>query len=475
MRLLTPDICVIGAGSAGLTVAAAARAFGVEVVLVEEGRMGGDCLNTGCVPSKALIAAAAHARAVAEAPRFGVDAGPARVDFAKVRDHVRSVIAGIAPHDSVERFEGLGATVITARARFTDPDTVVAGDATIRARRFVVATGSRALVPTIPGLDTVSHLTNETVFDLDRLPGHLLVVGGGPIGLELAQAFRRLGSEVTVVEHGAILPKDDPELVAVVRARLAAEGVTLVEGARLTRLAPAAEGLTALAASEGAERSVAATHLLLATGRTANVEDLGLEAAGIFADRRGIRTDRGLRTDNRRVYAIGDVVAGSYRFTHWAGYHAGLAVRSILFRLPVKENPDILPWCTYTDPEIGRVGLTEEAARERHGGRVKVLAAPYSANDRARTGLRTDGMVKLVVGPRGRILGAAAAGPEAGELLGLLALAVSRRLTVKALADTVFPYPTLAEIARRAALAYYGDSLANPWIGRLLGLLRRLG
>lgn len=481
-RVITPDICVIGAGSAGLSVAAAARAFGVEVAICEEAAMGGDCLNSGCIPSKSLIAAARHAHAIRTAAGFGVHprgpgaAGdPVATDMEAVRAHIRAVIAGIAPHDSQSRFEGLGATVIRARARFTDPRTVVAGDTTIRARRFVVATGSRPALPPVPGLTTVPHLTNESVFDLGDLPAHLVVLGGGPIGLELAQAFRRLGAEVTVIEAARALGRDDPELAAVVLARLRAEGVTVLEQTRASGVvADSAGGVRVeTLAADGTRRTLSGSHLLVAAGRRPNVEDLGLEAGGIGFGPRGIRVDAGLRTGNRHVYAIGDV-AGSFQFTHWAGYHAGLAVRSILFRLPVAERRDILPWVTFTDPEIGQVGLSADAARAA-GHSVTVLSSPYVGNDRAATTREAEGLFKLVVGRGGRILGAAAAGPEAGETLAMMALAIGQKLTVKAFADTVFPYPTHAEIARRAALTYYGKSLANPWIGRLLRALRAFG
>ncbi|ODN69172.1 dihydrolipoyl dehydrogenase family protein [Methylobrevis pamukkalensis] len=476
MTTLTPDICIIGAGSAGLTVAAAACAFGVEVVLIEEAAMGGDCLNTGCVPSKALIAAAHHAENFRRAPLFGIDGGAPRADLAKVRDHVRGVIAGIAPHDSAERFEGLGATVIRASARFTGPDTVVAGEATIRARRFVIASGSRAAVPPVPGLGDVPYLTNETVFDLGVLPEHLLVIGGGPIGLELAQAFRRLGAAVTVVESGTPFKHEDADLAAIVRGALDAEGVGIVEQAKVLSVAPAEGGGIRLTLEAGGEtRDLAGSHLLVATGRSARIDGLALEAAGVEASPAGIKVDSGLRTSNRRIYAIGDCVAGSFRFTHWAGYHAGLAVRAILFRLPIRENRTILPYCTYTDPEIGRVGLDEASARARFGAAVRVLDAPFSGNDRARAERRCDGLLRIVVGRRGRILGAACAGPGAGEILSLFAVAIAGGLTVQHLASTVFPYPTLSEIAKRAALTYYADAPANPWVRRIVRLLRRFG
>jgi pyruvate/2-oxoglutarate dehydrogenase complex dihydrolipoamide dehydrogenase (E3) component len=315
-QTLKPDLCVIGAGSAGLSVAAGAVQLGASVVLVERGAMGGDCLNVGCVPSKSLIAAAAAAQAQRSSGPFGIAPVTPAVDFAAVHQHVHDVIAGIAPHDSAQRFEALGVMVIREHARFTAPDMAVAGGQQIRARRFVVATGSRPAVPGVPGLAGLAHLTNETVFDLTQLPRQLLVLGGGPIGCELAQAFRRLGAEVAVVDQGPILPKDDPELTAVVRARLKTGGVALHEHAKVL----AAEPGPALVIETGAGRKyLAGTHLLVAAGRNANVEELGLDAAGIAHDQKGIKVDARLRTTNTRVFAIGDV-AGGWQLTHLVSY-----------------------------------------------------------------------------------------------------------------------------------------------------------
>lgn len=478
-RILTPDICVIGAGSGGLSIAAAAAAFGVDTVLVEQGEMGGDCLNYGCVPSKALIAAGKAAYHAGHGAGFGVSVPRVDVDFAAVNDHIREVIAGIAPHDSQERFEGLGVTVIRAPARFQDPRTVLAGDAQVRARRFVVATGSSPLVPPIPGLASVPYHTNETIFTLRTCPEHLLVIGGGPIGLELAQAHRRLGARVTVIEAARAMPREDPELAAIVLERLRGEGVEIVEGATVTAVSGTA-GAIRLTIAEGggdgeAAREIEGTHLLLAAGRKANVEGLGLEEAGIAFDRRGITVGADLRSSNRRVYAIGDV-AGGPQFTHVAGYHAGIVIRALLFRLPAKEDRDILPRVTFTDPEIGHVGLSADEARSRFGAnRVRVLEAAFAGNDRARAERRADGLVRLVAGRGGRILGASVVGAGAGEMTNLLSLIVARKLTLRDIAGFVSPYPSLAEAVRRAAISYYADSARNPWIRRAVRVLARFG
>ncbi|MGX1100595.1 dihydrolipoyl dehydrogenase family protein [Amorphus sp. MBR-141] len=473
-QVLTPDICVIGAGSAGLTVAAAAAQFGAPVVLVEKGRMGGDCLNTGCVPSKALIAAAAVRHAGRRGPAFGIAATAPEVDFAGVHRHIHEVIGTIAPHDSVERFEGLGVTVLQSSARFVDARTLVAGDTTIRARRVVLATGSTPAIPPIEGLDGVPFLTNETVFELTALPRHLIVIGGGPIGVELAQAYRRLGAAVTLVERGTILPHDDPELVAVVRDALVADGVVLHENATTERVS-SEDGSPVLDITGPHGRGrIAGSHLLVATGRTPTVDGLDLDKAGIAFTAKGITVDRGLRTTNRRVYAIGDC-AGGLQFTHVAGYHGSLAVRSIVFRLPVKEDRSRIPKVTYSDPEIGQIGLGEAEARARYGDAVKVLTAPFSGNDRARAERRTEGRIKIVTGRRGKILGVGIVGAGAGELVGTWALAMAAKVSLGTLASYVPPYPTFGEINKAAAVSYYAGSLTNPWLRRILGWLRRLG
>ncbi|HYE50234.1 MAG TPA: FAD-dependent oxidoreductase [Azospirillaceae bacterium] len=473
--IIEADICVIGAGSGGLSVAAGAAQLGQRTVLLERHRMGGDCLNTGCVPSKALLAAARAAQAVRAAGRFGVQAGEPRVDYARVHAHVREVIAAIEPNDSVERFTGLGVTVIKSHGRFTGPATVESDDGrVVRARRFVVATGSRAAVPPIPGLDRVPYLTNETLFDRTTLPGHLVVIGGGPIGLEMAQAHRLLGARVTVLERFAILPKDDPELVAIVRRRLADDGVDLREQAEILRVEPGTGGgATVVVNGPGGEERIACDALLVAAGRKPNVEGLGLEIAGIDYDAKGIAVDAGLRTSNRRVYAVGDV-AGGPQFTHVAGYHAGIVVRRALFRLPAKVDYKALPWVTYTEPELAQVGLTEAQARERFGD-VAVLRWPFHENDRAQAEREKEGLVKAVVRRNGRILGAGIAGPHAGELVQSWGLAISAGLKIKAFTGVIAPYPTLGEASKRAASSFYTPGLFSDRTRKLVRFLSRFG
>jgi pyruvate/2-oxoglutarate dehydrogenase complex dihydrolipoamide dehydrogenase (E3) component len=473
-RVLTPDICVIGAGSAGLTVAAAAAALGVSVVLIEKNRMGGDCLNTGCVPSKALIAAARHAQAGRDAAHFGIAVDPPRTDFPAVMAHVRQVIAAIEPNDSVERFTGLGVTVLKGAARFIDRQTVTVEQTNVRARRFVIAAGSRPAIPPIQNLNAVPYLTNETIFDLKRLPGRLAVIGGGPIGLEMAQAFRRLGSEVTVLEAERALANDDPELTTLLLETLRLEGIDIREGVKVARVTRRGRSGVRIALEHGGKvENLDATHLLVAAGRRPDLNDLGLKEARVKFDEHGIKVNRSLRTSNRRVYAIGDVTPGP-RFTHWAGYQAGLVVRSILFRFGGKLKPDILPWVTFTEPELAHVGLSEEEAVRRYR-RISVLRWPLSENDRAQTDRSTRGLVKVLATERGRIVGADILGVNAGELIAPLALAVSERMSVKSLATAVFPYPTRSEAARRAAISFYAQKLDSPWLRRLIQLLRKFG
>ncbi len=469
------DICVIGAGSGGLSVAAGAVQMGASVALFERGKMGGDCLNYGCVPSKALLAAGHAAAHYGHTAQFGVNGPAATVDFAGVNDHVHDVIAGIAPHDSVDRFEGLGVEVYQEGARFTGAREVTGENGTrVRARRVVIATGSSPAVPRIPGLDEVDFLTNETVFNLRECPEHLVVIGGGPIGMEMAQAHRQLGAKVTVLEAMQIMGPDDRELVDVVRARLAGEGVEIHEGAKVALVKRTADGVSVSCESDNGPFEVSGSHLLVAAGRSPNLSSLDLEAAGIAYDRRGIEVDDRLRTTNKKVFAVGDV-AGKYQFTHIAGYHAGVVIRNVLFRMPAKINYDAVPWVTYTDPELANVGMSEAAAREAHGDDVRVVTAEFAENDRARTERRTGGMVKAVVGKRGRILGAGIVGAHAGELIQPWILAVSQKMKIGAMAQMIAPYPTLGEANKRAAGAYYTPSLFSERTRKIVRLLAKLG
>jgi pyruvate/2-oxoglutarate dehydrogenase complex dihydrolipoamide dehydrogenase (E3) component len=473
VKAIEADLCIIGAGSGGLAVAAGASQMGARTVLIEADKMGGDCLNTGCVPSKAMLAAGHAAQVVRDAGRFGVNGHEPAVDFTKVHDHVHDVIAGIAPHDSEERFRSLGVEVIRARASFTGPDQVTAGDRQVKARRFVIATGSRAMVPPIPGLAELPYFTNETIFENRATPDHLIVVGAGPIGCELAQAHRRLGAAVTVLDMGPLLPKDDPELTDVIRKRLVGEGIVLHERVRVQAVEAAGNGIAALIEDDGEAKRIEGSHVLVAAGRTPGVEGLGLEAAGVAHGRGGIEVDARLRTSNKRIFAIGDV-AGGPQFTHVAGYHAGIVIKNALFRWPAKVDYRALPWVTYTDPELAHVGQTEAAAREA-GQAIEVLRWPYRENDRARAERVTEGLIKVVTSKRGHILGASIVGAHAGELIQPWVLAIGRGLKIAAIAEMIAPYPTLGEIGKRAAGSFYTPKLFGPRSRWLVRQLARLG
>jgi pyruvate/2-oxoglutarate dehydrogenase complex dihydrolipoamide dehydrogenase (E3) component len=420
------DLCIIGAGSGGLSVAAGAAQLGAKVVLIEKAHMGGDCLNVGCVPSKALIAAARRAHNMRTSAPFGIVPVTPAVNPSAVRDHVQSVIAAIAPNDSVERFTGLGVEVIQGTGRFKDRRTVVVGDREIVARRFVIATGSSPAVPPIPGLDRVPYFTNETIFNNSRHLERLIVIGGGPIGMELAQAHLRLGSAVTVLEAFKAMGKDDPELAAVVLERLRAEGLQILDGVKVEKVERAGQGVRVTVAGARGPMPIEGSDLLVAAGRKPNVADLNLDAAGIKAEPRGIKVNGGLVTSNRRVFAIGDVVGG-LQFTHVANYHAGIVVRRALFRLPARVNNDLVPWVTFTDPELAHVGLSEEAARGRNLA-FGVLRWSLHENDRAQAERATDGLIKVIVTKKGKILGASIVGEHAGELIQMWSLAVSQGL-----------------------------------------------
>ena len=466
------DVAVIGSGAAGLSFTYVAARLGRRVALIERARMGGDCLNAGCVPSKALLAAAHAAMAARRAHRFGVRLNEPAVDWDGVRAHIRGTIARIAPMDSQERYESLGATVIRGHARFTGPRALDVEGRRIGAKRIVVAAGSRPTVPPIPGLDAVDCLTNESVFELEQKPGHLLILGGGPIGLEMAQAHAGLGCRVSLVTAGRVAANDDAELAGVLRGVLEADGVEIVEQAEVARV----ELGPALVLSDG--RRLSGTHLLVAAGRVPSLEGLDLDAANVQTTRHGIATDRGLRSlSNRRVYAAGDIAdpegIGPRLFTHVGSYHAGILARRILFRLPAKLDYAALPHVTYTDPELAQVGLTQAEAEAREGG-VRALRWSLEENDRAIAEGRTDGMTKLVLSKSGRLLGAGILAPHAGEMIGAWTLALGRALPLSALASMIVPYPTLAEAGKRAAGSAFTERLFSRRAGWLAEALGRL-
>lgn len=477
MEHIHTDICVIGGGSGGLSVASGAAQMGARVVLFEADQMGGDCLNSGCVPSKALLAAAKAAHYTTGNPDMGIGGAPANVDFAAVKAHVAAVIAGIAPHDSVERFSGLGVRVIEEHARFAGPRVVRSASYEVTAKFIVIATGSKAAIPPIPGLDSVPFHTNETIFaDTDK-PSHLAIIGGGPIGIEMAQAHRRLGCAVTVIEAAHILGRDDPELAGLVTARLATEGIRLIEeiGVReVSKNTDTGDGADAITITLANGTYITASHLLVATGRTPSGGDLDLEAAGIRTERGAIVTDRRLRTSCKRVFAIGDVT-GRAPFTHMAGYHAGIVIRNMLFRLPAKIDDRLTPWVTYTDPELAHVGMAEGAASAAYGAaNIRVERVPLTGNDRARAERRTEGMVKVITHRDDQILGAGIVAPAAGEMIMAWSLAIARRQKIADMASTIAPYPTYGDASKRAAGQFFTERLFSPRTRALVRLLLKL-
>ncbi|MCI4644499.1 MAG: FAD-dependent oxidoreductase [Hyphomonadaceae bacterium] len=473
-RELKADLVVIGAGSAGLSAAAGAAMLGLDVVLYEKGEMGGDCLNYGCVPSKALLSAAKAIQGVREAAKYGVTASAPKVDWQAVKAHVQGAIDTIAPVDSQERFEGLGVTVIREHARFSDPRTIISDSTRTRARRIILATGSRAFVPPIEGLDEVDYLTNETIFSMPEQPAHLLILGGGPIGMEMAQAFNRLGSKVTLVEMRRVLGQSDPEHARLAAETLREEGVTLLEGHKAERVERIGAGLRLTASNPEGELTLEGSHILVALGRRAVLDGLGLETGQVAHDGRSITVKDTLRSvSNARVWALGDV-AGFGQFTHLAGWHASVFVRRAFFKSPFAKASSLpLPAVTYTSPEVAQIGLTEAAARDKHGDAVKTSCFAFDENDRAIAEGRTKGEAKLVI-HKGKLLGASIVGDGAGEILQMIALAMSNGLKVKDLTNFISPYPTRTEVVKRAASAYFTETVFGPGAKRLVGLLQRI-
>jgi pyruvate/2-oxoglutarate dehydrogenase complex dihydrolipoamide dehydrogenase (E3) component len=471
---LRADLAIIGAGAGGLSVAAGAAQLGLKVVLFERGEMGGDCLNYGCVPSKALIAAAKQAHLMRTGARFGVANVDPVIDWPAVRAHVKGVIATIAPVDSQERFEGFGVKVVREHARFADPQTIESESVRVRARRIVIAAGGRATVPPIPGLAETPYLTNETIFDVPTLPQSLIILGAGAIGIELGQAFRRFGSAVTILEMGKALARMEGEAVSIVLHQLRSEGVDVREGAKAVAVAHRDGQITVEVEQNGARSAVAGTHLLLALGRTPLTHGLDLEKGNVTFDAKGVRTDIRLRsTTNGRVYAIGDI-AGREQFTHAAGWHASAFVRTVLFKAATAADALPMPGAVYCDPEIAQIGLTLSQAREKFGDKVKAAEWKFEENDRAQAERSAEGFCRLVIRPGAKILGASIVGEGAGDLIQIVGLAMSNKLGARALTNIIAPYPTRGEIVKRAAGAYYTPVLFSANTRLLVAALQRL-
>lgn len=460
------DLCIVGGGSGGLSVAAGAAQLGISVALIENNKMGGDCLNFGCIPSKALLAAAKRANVFRESAAFGIQTSEPVVNFKKLYDYIHEVIETIAPQDSIERFEKLGVHVIREKAHFLSPSLLQAGEIRVEAKYFVIATGSSPAIPLLPGLEKVNFLTNETIFNLKENPDHLIVIGGGPIGCELAQAYTLLGCKTTIVEVFRILPKEDEEIASLLRTRLKNDGISICEGAKVLSLSQKDTVITVNIEHDGKEIILQGSHLLIATGRRPNIKDLGLEAASIRYTSRGIDVDKRLRTSNKKIFAIGDVIGG-YQFTHMAAYHAQIVIKNCLFHLPAKVDNRAIPWVTFTNPEVAHVGTA-------HLPKYKTLSWPYKECDRAQTERETMGLIKVSTTSKGYILGVTIIGANAGELILPWVLAIEKKLKMRALADVIVPYPTLSEITKKVAGSFYTPLLFSSLTRKFVRFLMKV-
>jgi len=457
MKLIKTDICVIGAGSGGLSVAAGAVQMGASVVLIEKSKMGGDCLNYGCVPSKSLLSASHIVNTVKSANKFGIHIDNYTVNYEEVFNHIHNVINTIAPNDSIERFEKLGVKVIKGAASFKNSKKVTVNDKIVSAKYFVIATGSKPVILPIKGLDTVQYLTNETIFDLKKIPEHLIVIGGGPIGCELSQGICQLGAKVSIIQRSRILAKDDPELTKFVHDKLIEDGMDVYEKTSIDFVENIDGKIHVCFQHEGKTVNITGSHLLLSVGRQPDIEGLNLDAANIEYSNRGIHINSRLRTNNKKIFALGDAALG-YKFTHMAGYQSGIIIRNILFRIPAKVNYNAVPWVTYTEPELAHVGMHEDEARKKFKD-LKVLKRPFTENDRAQSELKTEGLIKVVTKKNGQILGASIVGSNSGDLIGTWCLAISQNLKIGAVAGCILPYPTRGEINKQVAGSFYTPML----------------
>lgn len=472
IKILKPDFCIIGAGSGGLTFAAGSVQMGCSVVLLEHKKMGGDCLNYGCVPSKSLIAAAKEIHTARNTAKFGLQNNKSTLDFKKVHQHIHNTIKNIAPHDSVERFTKLGVKVIKEKGSFISNACVKTKNYLIKAKRFIIATGSSPFIPPIKGIDSVNFHTNETIFELKSLPKNLAIIGGGPIGIEMAQAFSRLGSDVSVLESFTALPKDDPEITKKLKTILRDEGVNLYENISINLITQNKNKVTIqYQDSQKKQKTLTASHLIIATGRRSNIKNLMLEQAQIKYTTRGIEVDKNLRTSNKKVYAIGDCI-GNLQFTHVASYHAGLAIRNSIFGLRTSLETKVIPWVTYTEPELAHVGYQEIELKKKNIP-YKTMRLNFTDNDRAQAEKKTKGLIKLLASPKGYVLGVTILGTQAGELIYPWVILIQNKLKLTSLTSSIAPYPTLNDLNKRIAGSFYKDKLFSNTVKIIVKFIMR--
>lgn len=468
-RILTPDLCVIGGGTAGIAIATGAAASGVPVVLVDRGPAGGSRMNRGGLPAYCLMAAARRARAIRQGKEFGLKAGNPEIDFAAFIAGTRERMADLGRNESAARLRAFGIGVVEAQGRFVDANTVEAGNVRIRARRFVIASGTEPRIPDIAGLAHTASFTSEDILELNALPRELLVIGAGATGLGLADAFHELGSNVTVLESVWPLGKEDPEATAILLQELRRKGITILEDVRITRAQGAAGNIQLDVSVNGASRTLKGSHLLLAAGWKQETDSLGLDAAGIAFDANGIQSGRGLRTSNSRVFLVGGAQS-----PHAAAYQARLVLQNVLFRRPVKAAADCVPRVVFTNPEFAHVGILEVDAREQYS-KIRVMRAPYRENERAEIEREGTGTIKLVTTRWGRILGATIVGPQASEQIAPFSLAVAKRMNFRAFFYPVFPHPTFAEIVPQMVTGAMARGLTLPGVRFIIRSLQKLG
>jgi len=463
-------IIVIGAGSAGLVVASGAATLGAKVALIEREKMGGDCLNAGCVPSKAFLKCAHLAKDIRQSQKLGLESTIKEVDLAGIMERVKSVIKEIEPHDSRERYESLGVDVIAGNGELIDNHTIKVGEKIITSKSIVIATGSQAVVPKIKGLEDVSYLTNKNIFELKKLPKHLIILGGGPIGLELGQGFRHLGSEVTIIDMStALFGKDDAEVGPLMEKVFIEDGIDLKLESKIIEVKKSGESITVVIERGGKTEEITGDNILVSLGRRPSTDGLGLEKAKVELNKRGfVVVNKKLQTNINNIYACGDA-AGPYQFTHMAGYQAGIVIRNIIFHLGSKVDYCAVPWTTYTKPEVAHVGYTEPMAKEL-GLFKEAILVPLDEMDRAKTENDRVGFLKLILGNSGRIIGATLVGEKAGETIPLATMAIKKKLKATNYLNMIFSYPTEAEIFKFASLKVLKNSF-KEWQNKLIKLI----